>query len=205
MEFSSHILSKAVFRFFSVVAFSSLLFNQSPASASLSFDGEGFLSGRFFEWPEMNSTGSAEIEGNIVQLLHVTSDAMEGSADIRLSVDADFRVQSGMYVTSGGQRSEFTPEMLRAGVVLLRKSGKNVVTLVSRNFDPRRGGQIDLVYLENGISGSTGRFPMEIVLNGNQWSLQTNDRSGRRTFTSMFLKGRFVLGKAIGIKSVSVK
>ena len=140
-----------------------------------------------------------------VQLAHVTSDAMDGFLDMKITVNSDHDIVGFSYVTHKNEKASFKLDQFAAGFVLYRSAGRDVAKLASRDFQASKGGHLELIYLYNGITGSTEKFSMELVRVGNEWKLEVNDNAGRRYFTSMFLKGNFLFGRAIGIESVSVK
>jgi hypothetical protein len=135
------------------------------------------------------------------QLVHVTSDAMPGYLDIVVVLDGNFNLHSGAVIMDDGRKTLFTPEQLPRGVVIDRRDGRDIATLYSRDLNVQIGGNISLVYLSNGITGSTGSYPMQIARYGNNWYLRTVQGE---VFTNIFLKGKFFFGKAIGISSVHV-
>jgi hypothetical protein len=91
------------------------------------------------------------------------------------------------------------------GAVLLEEGGVNVIKVQSHHLDPISGGPVDLIYTTNGILKKTAVFHMDLVRIGNRWYFQTNDQTGRRPFTSMFLTAKKFLGKVIGIQKISVR
>ncbi len=145
------------------------------------------------------------LDGRVIQLAHVTSDAMPGFSDIRVLVDADAKVVLLQQTTDKGEKREFTVPQLAGGAVLHRAEGMDVLKLVAPNFDAYAGGAIDMVYLSNGITKSFGTFKMELLRNGTEWKLYVNGQGGRVPFTTMFMKANKFFGKVIGIDSVSVK
>lgn len=175
-----------------VVCVFSVIFTAVPALASI--DGQaGFYSSfldRLFSQEE--------------QLLHVTSDAMPGYTDIHLELDSSANIVGMRRSTDNGDMQEFSLSQLASGAVLLNQSGYDVVKIVTENLDPHSGGVVRMVYLSNAITSSYENYDMDLVPQGSQWSLEVNDQSGHHSISNMFLKGRTLFGKVIGIESVSV-
>jgi hypothetical protein len=138
------------------------------------------------------------------QVLHVTSNVESGYSDMKAILDPDFKLIKFKYVTSAGNTKEFNPENLSKGVVILEKEGKEIIKLMSNNFDSKLGGDINLVYIYNGITNSYRKFPMEIVQEGREWHLQKNDTAGRSRFSSMRIIGRKIFGQLVGIGKIEV-
>lgn len=143
-----------------------------------------------------------------VPLIHVTSDALKGYADIKLLLDSNRDILGLVYLTSDQERAEFRKAQLsEGGIVLVKKSGYDIVKLMvsESEFDLHSGGKITLRYLVNAVLGSSNDFPMEMIRVNDSWQIQTNDQQGRKPFTQMFLKGNFFFGQVLGIQGVSVK
>ncbi len=147
-----------------------------------------------------------EIENNFSEskILRITSDAMSGYGEIATVVDGDSNFTALRYYGNGSGMKEFNLNQLHSGVVLLNQSGYDVIKLQGVNLNSSSGGVINLIYLINGITRNTGTFQMELVRSGTRWYLQTNDQSGRREFTSMYMAANKFFGKVVGIESVEV-
>ena len=189
---------------FSKTCFRRGSFSLFPVQFVVLFFGLLVTSPTFASWTVDRSLEDV-VAATEVQILHVTSDAMPGFTDMKLSLDADFSIVSFRYITDRGEIKEFNLADLDKGVVLYTSDGRDVIKLIAKSGSPSTGAALDLVYLSNGISGSYETFRMDLVRMGNSWALQVSDQAGRREFTSMFLKARKFLGKVIGIQSVTVK
>lgn len=164
-----------------------------------------------FDWNLNATTPAIAISANRQsdsaenKLVTVSSDAISGTETVSVALDGDLNLAMLRLYSGSDSLREFTLDQLARGAVILRKSGYNVITLKSRNLDTRSGGQMDLIYLKNALLDNYGTFHMELLRSGDQWMLQTNGKSGRRPFTTMFLKAKVEFGEVIGIESVSVK
>ncbi|MBC7693471.1 MAG: hypothetical protein H7222_17025 [Methylotenera sp.] len=139
-----------------------------------------------------------------VQLIRVNSDAVEGDLDLKLILDEDSNGIALLFL-SQAKPQRFEAAQLVDGIVLLKKDSTNVVTIVSKNYEPAQGGDIEVVYLRNGISGNYGRFPAQVIRTGDQWAVYTNGPEGRKPFTRMFMKAKRALGQIVGIDSITVQ
>jgi hypothetical protein len=190
------------------LAFISLCFVAPLSQASFDFNsflefGINPMSLDHLRSDDLNSMTEVE-----VPLIHVTSDALVGFADINMLLDPDKNILGLVYLTSDHERAEFRKTQLSGGgIVLFKKKGYDIVKLLisESTFDLHSGGRITLHYLSNAVTGSSGNFPMELTRVGDTWQLSVNEQTGRRPFTQMYLKGNFFFGQALGIQGVSVK
>jgi hypothetical protein len=141
-----------------------------------------------------------------VQLASITTDAIPGiEFAFRGVVDAEKNAAGLRYLATDGSRKDFNIADLPTGLVLMTKSGRNVLTLISKNFDRRTGGTITLRYLYKGAvigSDEYREFVMELDRAGDAWTLLKNTREGRKPFTRMFLRKNTTLGQVSGIKEI---
>jgi hypothetical protein len=140
----------------------------------------------------------------VLQLIRVTSDAVDGSSDLKLIVDVDLKVLS-LELTTDNKGKRHDVRKLIEGIVLISEGGRDVVVIKSQNFDPVSGGDIDVIYLHNGINGTYRSFPTQVIRTGDRWAIYTNDSSGRKSFTQMYLKAKRALGRVVGIDYITVK
>jgi hypothetical protein len=146
---------------------------------------------------------SAHVETDATQpLLHVTSDAMDGTADIELLMDANGNATGLGYHTSKDVALQFSLADLANKAVFYKDSGYEILMVQTGRFDAASGGEVNMIYKVNAVLGNTRTFSMELVRTGNGWTFQTNDQAGRRPFTQLFLKGNTFFGKKIGLKDV---
>lgn len=134
-------------------------------------------------------------------LLRVTSDAVSGNVDISLILDQNSTITGFKYV-SPLETQTFDIQGLSSGIVLLNDQGFDVVKLLAKDFDPRGGGAVGMVYLNNGLTGTYRTYPLELEREGQTWKLRVNDASGRREINRMFLKAKKFFGRIIGIDQI---
>ena len=124
---------------------------------------------------------------------------------VKLVVDADNTVHT-FKTYQPDKVSTFELADLPKGIVIFQKDGQDAVLLISNDFDAHHGGNLNIHYLRNAITGEHRDFPVEInVGEKNTWQLVVNEKEGRRTFTEAFLKANKLFGKVIGIGGITVK
>jgi hypothetical protein len=139
-----------------------------------------------------------------LQIVKVTTDAVAGEVNIKGVQDEDLNVTMLRQVAPE-ETKDITLEELNKGVVLFKQGDYEVVKLVSEKYDGKIGADAHIVYLYNGITNTYKKFPFEVHRDGDKWSLMVNERTGRRTFTQMFMKAKKVLGKIVGIEKITVQ
>lgn len=94
-------------------------------------------------------------------------------------------------------------EVMRNGVVLLERDGRDIVTLKPSNvlFDFVSAGSMRVIYLYSGISNATREVKMNLVPSANPGSFRLTTADGKPT-NRMFVKGNRALGQVIGIKEI---
>jgi hypothetical protein len=118
-------------------------------------------------------------------------------------LNGDFEM-AGLKYVAPEETKNFNLAQLPQGLVLMNYSGRDVVKLVSKNFDPKHGGPITVVYLSNGVTNQYNRYELEVERTGQDWSVMVNDQAGRRKVTRMFMKARKALGQIVGIEKITV-
>jgi hypothetical protein len=152
------------------------------------------------------SLGINHLSENIeADLLTVTSDAMNGSLTMKAVTSSDHSLFSLKYLTSRGLNREILLSDLAQGTVLMTESKRDILKLVSTDLRPDQGGNIDLVYLHDGLWNTYDVFPMFLGRLGDQWVFKTreNDRAATK-FNNMYLKKKTFFGRVVGIDSISV-
>jgi hypothetical protein len=135
-------------------------------------------------------------------LLHVTTDADHSEANLSLILDKNADLVQLRYVNTDGADLRFNRDDLIKGVVLIRKSNRDIIKLqIDTDFDLVEGGAVNLSYLYNGLTGTYRDFPIRLTRSGHQWSVQTDQG---KSFKSMFLHARKWMGELIGIDHISV-
>jgi hypothetical protein len=138
-------------------------------------------------------------------LLKVTSDAMNGVLMLKTVVDSNLSLQELKYVTSENITLDMHLNDLANGILLMKSGKYDVLKLVGHDLSSETGGNLDLVYLSDGVWNIYKTFPMSLTRSGNHWELQTraHNQAGV-SFNSMYLKRKTFFGKAVGIESVTV-
>ncbi|MBC7384796.1 MAG: hypothetical protein H7301_01375 [Cryobacterium sp.] len=137
-------------------------------------------------------------------LLTATSDAIKGECKISLVVNADGKATDFEYVTPS-DHGKFPISSLKAGIILLKEAGQNVMILRSNKFDAGSGGELTMDYLASGVSGKRGSVLLGLERSGQKWEALANDSAGRRVVTKAFLKAKKLFGKIIGIASITLQ
>lgn len=116
-------------------------------------------------------------------------------------------IQGLRVVSSSGSSSIYAPANLPQGVVLQKRSGRNVITISSQDFSLETGGGLNLRYLYAGgaFSDSYRDFQMGMSKNASgKWELTTKNADGTlRPFTkmNMYLNTRAFIG-VVGIRQI---
>jgi hypothetical protein len=162
-----------------------------------------------FNWVTENSYPAdyyVEAEGvSDLQLFHVSFELLENFIDVKLTVNESANVVGGAYIADNNSRTDFLLEDLSAGVVIMEKSGRKVLTLRKGNFQAESGGTLNLIYLNNGITNGTKIFPIELFREGDKWKAAVIENGKKRVFTSLLMIGNKVLGQVVGIKEIIAK
>jgi len=155
--------------------------------------------------PAVAHAAPVDLDTSEAVIAVVTSDAAEGELPLSVLLDDDARILQIGYTISGKDPQRFPIGNLKDGIVVLEKSGMNVVVLNSATFDPQQGGPITVTYLKNGLTNAHGKLEIELDRQGDRWIASVNERSGRRAFTRMFALANRVLGAVVGIASITVQ
>lgn len=86
-------------------------------------------------------------------------------------------------------------------IVLDERDGREVLALASENFSSHQGADISLVYLYNGLTGSTGELPMDLKRDGDQWRLSVD---GRLVSHLHLVSNKKWMVGTIGIKAIKI-
>jgi hypothetical protein len=100
------------------------------------------------------------------------------------------------------QLDSYTLEQLRKGVVLVERSGRNIVDLRSIDVDAIAGGTAELSYLKSGISGKRKYARFTIREQDGRWVMFTD--SGKLVHSIHFTTKK-LLGKVIGLDKMIIK
>ncbi len=139
-------------------------------------------------------------------IVTVTSDTIKGELILKLQLDENHTIQEIFYrLPDATEDSRFSIADLDQGIVVMRRSGRDVVKLVSSTFEPASGGAITVVYLHNGLSNTYRRYEIELDRSGEAWTASVNETAGRRDFTRMHMKAKKILGQIVGIDKITVQ
>lgn len=153
---------------------------------------------------DLSIESSKSISENEIQLFHVTSDAMNGALDIKALVNSNSELLGLRYLTEKGDVLTFNMDQLAQGADLMKDGNRSVVKIIGHQLTPATGGNLEMIYLADGLSGSYSKFNMKIMNSQNNWEMETISSKGGRKFTKMFLQGNWFFGKVIGISAVTV-
>jgi hypothetical protein len=138
-------------------------------------------------------------------LCTVATDAFPEKTTIRILLNENGDA-NGLLVEGPNETDHFTINQLKTGATIVSVDGRSVVAIIANDLDVKSGGKLIIKYLYNGIPPVEykGR-EFEVIRNGQDWSLSTNDKSGRRIFNLMYFQTNTFFGKTIGIEKLSVK
>ncbi|MCM2255646.1 MAG: hypothetical protein NDJ94_08245 [Vicinamibacteria bacterium] len=93
-------------------------------------------------------------------------------------------------------------ELARGPVAMARAHGRDAILLACLACDPLSGGDLELRYLHNGITGSFRALPLKVERAAGRFRLATRDD---REVRQLRLKSRTWLGILIGIAEIEVE
>ena len=153
-------------------------------------------------------TVSMSLYAKTVELVKITNDedrASEAKFYVEVNEDNELLALSGKKFISGVELKEdaevYDDSLLSTEGIVMEKVGKRkVVVLRSDNFHVAYGGELELVYLENGATGSRGSFHMSLELVGGEWKLMHKGKQ----MTHIHLYSKKYFGKTVGVKYIKV-
>jgi signal peptidase I len=136
------------------------------------------------------------------RLMTVTSDGMEGTLHLSVIVDTYDRANHLLLTKTEdpNYRRVFSASELAQGIVILNKSGHDVVVIRSGSFDVERGGFVVMDYLSNGATKSRQQHELLFEHDGQKWTVYSNQTE----VNSMFMQARKLFGNVVGIRSVHI-
>ncbi len=129
---------------------------------------------------------------------------MSGALDIKALVNANSELLGLRYLTQTGEVLTFNMDQLSQGADLMKDGDRSVVKIIGHQLTAAAGGKLEMIYLDDGLSGSYSKFNMKIINSQNNWEMETVSSKGGRRFTKMYLQGNWFFGKVIGISAVTV-
>ena len=97
---------------------------------------------------------------------------------------------------------EYSINQIISGLVMYKKKGRDIVDLQSDNLSSHNGGNLNLNYLYNGITGSYCTEELNLVRTGNRWSIEFEGR--KITHAHFYLHIKRVFG-TVGISHVNFR
>lgn len=134
-----------------------------------------------------------------IKVLSVKEVGVSTVWDLYMTVDEDMNaVGLRLFDNDDKTWKNFNTSNLVKGVVLKHQSGYDVIVLKSNDFEKDRGGNFQVNYLSNGLTGSRKDFPIEIDFDGTKWDVFHAGTSISR----LDFHVKKVLGQTVGIKKV---
>lgn len=88
------------------------------------------------------------------------------------------------------------------GIVLYKLDKRDIVKLKSPNFSTHQGGEIELDFLYNGITGSRDIKRLDLSRDGDKWSLRNDSKKVTKLH---FVSNKKAIVGTIGIKRIDAK
>lgn len=139
--------------------------------------------------------------------MRATNDQDASVDELSLRLDGKGRLTHLLHIPSGREQIAYSPNELQKGVVLRKKSGRDLVVLKMLKFSPERGATVLLTYLYSAVPMESHRsLSLKLVHDKNEWVLKDSD--GNR-IASMYIKANIatVLGyrQPVGIEKLVLK
>jgi hypothetical protein len=96
----------------------------------------------------------------------------------------------------------FKAQNVYRGFDLLKKDGRKIVRLLSRNFAAHQGGAVTLDFLYSGVTGSRKQMEFDLSRNGDKWAIKHKGRNAKKVH---FVSNKNFLIGTIGVKKIVVK
>ena len=141
-------------------------------------------------------------------LVKATNDQDKSVDELSLRVDKNGRLTHLLHIPSGRAQLVYSPGQLKNGVVLRRKSGRDLVTLKMQQFSPEKGAKVLLTYLYSAVPMESYRsLTLELTQDKDGgWCLK--DSKGTK-IGSMHIKANMasVMGyrQAVGIQALELR
>tara|TARA_Y100000031_G_C8164519_1_gene358663 strand:- start:334 stop:831 length:498 start_codon:yes stop_codon:yes gene_type:complete len=138
--------------------------------------------------------------------IKIISGTIEGDSKVvslSLNLDAEHDVV-GMTVESNDpaqstQTKDYQEHQIYSGIVLYHQSNRDIVVLSSENFSSQQGGDIELTYLYNGITGRRYSIMINLFRDGDTWKVSQNGVNFTRVH---FNKNRKRFIGVVGVRSI---
>lgn len=141
------------------------------------------------------------------KLLTAANDHDQKVDTLALELDDSNKPIHLVHRRTGDPEMSYSPKELAGGVVLKRKSGKELLILTILKFDPEKGGDFTLKYLYNGVPPVEYRsVSFSLKKDDGRWSVFSS--SGERPVKSLFFQSNiasiFGVPTPVGIRAVKV-
>lgn len=140
-------------------------------------------------------------------LIRATNDQDTKVEELAIRVDKSGRLSHLLHSSSGRTQAAYTAQQLKNGVVLKKKSGRDLVSLKMQRFSPEKGASVVLTYLYSAVPmDSYQSIKLDLVKDKGEWVLK--DSKGRR-LSSLHIRANManVLGyrQAVGIRQLELQ
>jgi len=139
-------------------------------------------------------------------LATITNDEDSEILRLYVKVDTNSDITKLVTITTNENGEQYKPieysvDEVDSGVVMYKSDGRDVVKLISNHFNVQQGGVIKLDYLFNGVSGKRKDISLDVSRNGDDWSINNDDRNVKK----LHFNSKVVFGKTIGIESITIE
>lgn len=147
---------------------------------------------------------SSAVFAGTQKLAYITNDEDKETIDLIITTDSRHditQVKFNYKNTKGKVYKTDTYEAAKAarGVVVYEKKGREIVKLSSTNFSSYNGGDIELNFLVNGITGKRANKYFDLSRDGDSWSLKVNRIKIKKMH---FVSNKKAFVGTIGIKTI---
>lgn len=141
----------------------------------------------------------------VQKIAYITNEEDKGIINLELVTDEKedithlkliFKDESGKVSSTDTYKAEKAAN----GIVLYEVDGRKVVNLSSDNFSSHQGGEIELDFLYNGITGSRGLKKLDLSRSGDSWALADNAKKIKKLH---FVSNKKALVGTVGIKQIN--
>ena len=149
----------------------------------------------------------ANANAGIQKVASITNDEDKGVIGLELITDkhSDVTHLKLIFKNENNEVDEidtYTAKKAASGIVLYKVDGREVVRLKSDNFSSHQGGEIELDYLYNGITGSRGVKVLDLSRDGDVWRLSSKSKKVSKLH---FVSNKKMVVGTIGIKQIVAK
>lgn len=139
------------------------------------------------------------------KLLHITNDEDSSYYHLGVNVDDDTNEVESIYkkeFSTDGKlllTESYSLAQFINGVVLVKRSGRDVVSIKASNLNPSDGADVTITTLYSGISGEKKVYSSSVERVGENWKFNFENRQA--TKLHFVTNKKFVIG-VIGIKTI---